>query len=263
MNLILDDGYQFGLGAFETIPVYQGRPVWLEAHERRLRHTLEYLGIGLSSDWENHLWEYVYSMDKEDWVLKILASDKNINFTSRANPYASMADRPGYVIALSSIRRNETSPLVRHKTFNYGDSILAKRQARAEGIDEPIFCNMQGQLTEGAVSNLFFIKNGRLYTPPVEAGLLPGIIRSYLCQCYDVIEKPLYPEDIRTFDECFLTNSLMGLMPIRRFGTVAFPVSPETQTAALFRRYEADKRLPFPLSIRRAGERPGRPCPSR
>ena len=99
-------------------------------------------------------------MDGEDWVLKILASDKNINFTSRANPYASMADRPDYVIALSSIRRNETSPLVRHKTFNYGDSILAKRQARAEGIDEPIFCNMQGQLTEGAVSNLFFIKNG-------------------------------------------------------------------------------------------------------
>ena len=79
-------------------------------------------------------------MDGEDWVLKILASDKNINFTSRANPYASMADRPGYVIALSSIRRNETSPLVRHKTFNYGDSILAKRQARAEGIGEPIFC---------------------------------------------------------------------------------------------------------------------------
>lgn len=47
MNLILDDGYQFGLGAFETIPVYQGRPVWLEVHERRLRHTLEYLGIDL------------------------------------------------------------------------------------------------------------------------------------------------------------------------------------------------------------------------
>ena len=263
MNLIFNDGYQFGLGAFETLPVSQGRPVWLEAHERRLRYTLDYLGIELSSDWENCLWDYVYSMDDGDKVLKILTSDKNISFTSRVNPYASMTNRPGYVIALSSLRRNETSPLVRHKTFNYGDSILAKRKARVEGIDEPIFCNMQGQLTEGAVSNLFFIKNGRLYTPPVEAGLLPGIIRSYLCQCYDVIEKPLYPEDIRTFDECFLTNSLMGLMPVRRFGTVAFPVSPEMQTATLFRRYEADKSLPFPLSIRRAGERPGRPCPSR
>ena len=118
MNLIFDDGYQFGLGAFETIPIYQGRPVWLEAHERRLRHTLEYLGIELSFDWERRLWEYVYSMGKGGWVLKILASDKNINFTSRANPYASMTVRPGYVIALSSIRRNETSPLVRHKTFN-------------------------------------------------------------------------------------------------------------------------------------------------
>lgn len=55
MNLILDDGYQFGLGAFETIPVYQGRPVWLEAHERRLRHTLDYLGITFSFDWEKYL----------------------------------------------------------------------------------------------------------------------------------------------------------------------------------------------------------------
>ena len=246
MNLIFNDGYQFGLGAFETLPVSQGRPVWLEAHERRLRYTLDYLGIELSSDWENCLWDYVYSMDDGDKVLKILTSDKNISFTSRVNPYASMTNRPGYVIALSSLRRNETSPLVRHKTFNYGDSILAKRKARVEGIDEPIFCNMQGQLTEGAVSNLFFIKNGRLYTPPVGSGLLPGIIRSYLCQCYDVIEKPLYPEDIQTFDECFLTNSLMGLMPVRRFGTVAFPVSQETQTAALFRRYEADKSQPFP-----------------
>lgn len=246
MNLIFDDGYQFGLGAFETMPVYQGRPVWLEAHERRLRHTLDYLGIELPFNWKNCLWEYVHDMDKGDWVLKILASDKNINFTSRANPYASMTNRPGYVVALSSIRRNETSPLVQHKTFNYGDSLLAKRQARAEGINEPIFCNMQGQLTEGAVSNLFFIKNGRLYTPPVEAGLLPGIIRSYLCQCYDVIEKPLYLEDIGTFDECFLTNSLMGLMPVRRFGTAIFPVSQETQTAALCRRYEADKSQPFP-----------------
>lgn len=72
MNLILDDGYQFGLGAFETIPVYQGRPVWLEAHERRLRHTLDYLGITLSFDWEKRLREYVDSMDKGDWVLKYL-----------------------------------------------------------------------------------------------------------------------------------------------------------------------------------------------
>ena len=66
MNLIFDDGYQFGLGAFETIPIYQSRPVWLEAHERRLRHTLEYLGIELSFDWECRLWEYVYSMGIEN-----------------------------------------------------------------------------------------------------------------------------------------------------------------------------------------------------
>lgn len=101
-------------------------------------------------------------------VVKILASDNNLSFTSRKNPYEDMPSRPGFVLSLSDIRRNESSPFVFHKTFNYGDSIVAKRKAAQLGIDEPIFCNTKGELTEGAVSNLFFIKNGQLYTPPIE-----------------------------------------------------------------------------------------------
>ena len=181
MNLTFDDGYQFGLGAFETLSLVNGQPIWLEAHEARLRRTLNWLGLSLAADWKEKLTSYLAKDGYDKGVLKILASDHNLCFTSRANPYEHFPSRPGFVLALSDIRRNESSPFVRHKTFNYGDSILAKRQATQKGIDEPIFCNTKGELTEGAVSNLFFIKNGQLYTPPIEAGLLPGIVRAYVC----------------------------------------------------------------------------------
>ena len=249
MNLTFDDGYQFGLGAFETLSLIAGRPVWLEAHEARLRRTLGWLGLSLPADWKERLKSYLTKEGNDKGVLKILASDHNLCFTSRPNPYEAMASRPGFVLALSNIRRNESSPFVRHKTFNYGDSIVAKRQAARQGIDEPIFCNTKGELTEGAVSNLFFIKNGQLYTPPIEAGLLPRIVRAYLCSRYDVIEKSIFPAEIGTFDECFITNSLMGIMAVRQFGDYAFPVSEETQTAALFQSYLQDRLRPFPGSL--------------
>lgn len=246
MNLTFDDGYQFGLGAFETLSLVKGRPVWFEAHEARMRRTLNWLGISLAADWKEKMESYLAKDGNDKGVLKILASDHNLCFTSRPNPYEAMTSRPGFVLALSDIRRNESSPFVRHKTFNYGDSILAKRQAAQKGIDEPIFCNTKGELAEGAVSNLFFIKNGQLYTPPIEAGLLPGIVRAYLCSRYDVIERSIVPDEIASFDECFITNSLLGIMAVRQFGDYAFPVSEETQTAALFQRYLQDRLRPFP-----------------
>lgn len=234
MNLTFDDGYQFGLGAFETVSLVKGQPVWLEAHEQRLRRALHWLGIALPLDWKDQFRAYIEGEGAGMGVVKILASDNNLSFTSRKNPYEDMPSRPGFVLSLSDIRRNESSPFVFHKTFNYGDSIVAKRKAAQLGIDEPIFCNTKGELTEGAVSNLFFIKNGQLYTPPIEAGLLPGIVRAYVCHRYDVIEKAIYPDEIDGFDECFITNSLMGIMAVRQFGSQTFPVSETTQTAALF-----------------------------
>ena len=82
----------------------------------------------------------------------------------------------------SAVVRNDTSPLVGHKTMNYGDCILAHRAAAAAGMDERIFLNTRGQLAEGTVSNLFLVSGGRLYTPALSCGLLPGVLRDYLCR---------------------------------------------------------------------------------
>ena len=78
---------------------------------------------------------------------------------------------------------------------------------------------------------------------------MPGIVRAYLCSRYDVIERSIVPAEIGSFDECFITNSLMGIMAVRQFGEYAFPVSEETQTAAIFQSYLQDRLRPFPESL--------------
>lgn len=122
----------------------------------------------------------------------------------------------------SSVRRNETSPLTYYKTLNYGDCILEKRKAVKNGIDEQIFFNTRGEICEGTTTNIFFRKAEKLYTPKKECGLLSGVMRRFVMEETEVEESILLPEQIEAFDECFVTNSLMGIMAVSSLGGVVF-----------------------------------------
>ena len=72
------------------------------------------------------------------------------------------------------------------------------------------------------MSNVFFVRNGSIVTPPVSCGLLPGIAREVLMERCDICEEILRPEDAAICEEMFLTNSLMGVVPVRRLGSHTF-----------------------------------------
>lgn len=108
------------------------------------------------------------------------------------------------------------------KTLNYADNILEKRLAKQRGYDEPIFLNTKGELSEGATTNLFFVSGKKLFTPALSCGLLDGILRQYLLKNYQVEECIIKPEQVSDFDEMFVTNSLLGIMPICRLGEHKF-----------------------------------------
>ena len=163
-------------------------------------------------------------------ALKIMLSKENVVFSMRANPYTPERYEKGFLLDISSVKRNETSPLVYHKTMNYGDCILEKRNAMAAGMDERLFLNTKGQICEGTVSNIFFVKQGKLYTPEIRCGLLPGILREHICETQPVEETMIYPEELKEYEECFVTNSLMGIMPVRQIGEVSFSEEKITQT---------------------------------
>lgn len=228
MKIELDQGYQFGLGAFETIALEHGHPVFLERHLNRLEKAAEFLKLGgLESrgiTCEKVL-DYLVNIaeeEKQHSALKIMLSEKNVVFQVRGNHYREEQYRQGFVMDFSEIRRNETSPLVCYKTMNYGDCILEKRAAAEAGMDERIFLNTCGEISEGTVSNIFFVRGGKLETPAMGCGLLPGIIREYLCEREETEETVIYQEMLNHYEECFVTNSLMGIMPVKQLGDRTF-----------------------------------------
>lgn len=289
MKITLDEGFQFGLGAFETIAVEAGKPIFLDKHLKRLERAAEFLHLGMLSErgiTEKQILRYLeeqaqlsgsrgnfanitqlsesrgnfanmtqlpesrenlanmmqLSESRENFsdithcALKIMLSKENVVFSMRANPYTPERYEKGFVLDISPVKRNETSSLVYHKTMNYGDCILEKRNAAAAGVDERLFLNTKDQICEGTVSNIFFVKQGKLYTPEVRCGLLPGILREYICETQHVEETTIYPENLKAYEECFVTNSLMGIMPVRQVGEISF--TEEKVTQALMAKYQ-------------------------
>lgn len=180
------------------------------------------------------------TLDQTAWrshgALKIMVSEKNMLFLPRENHYQEADYEKGFRLEYSAVRRNETSPLTFHKTANYGDCILEKRGAGKAGVDERIFLNTRGELAEGTLSNVFFLKEGKLYTPGKECGLLPGVVRRYLLEKEGAKERVIYPEEIPDFEECFVTNSLMGIMPVNSLAGHLF--AGRKQTEVLRTRYQ-------------------------
>lgn len=216
----LDEGFFFGLGAFETVAVYH-HPVFLREHLERLNRAMTFLGLS-GQVTEEEVYAYLEEHPVECGALKIVVSEKNRLFLTRKNPYTQEIYEKGFLADFAKVRRNETSPFTYHKTLNYGDSILEKRRAAGEGLDEVIFRNGRGEICEGAVTNIFFAKKGKVFTPEISCGLLPGILRNYLMKSLEVTERKIMPEELAEFDECFVTNSLMGIMSVRKLGGRVF-----------------------------------------
>lgn len=116
--------------------------------------------------------------------------------------------------------------------------------AAAAGADEGLMLNMAGNIACGSASNVFSVKEGRLHTPPLAAGVLAGITRATVIEIANlrhlgVEEENLTLETLRASDEAFLTNSLMGVMPLTRLDSL--PIgdgAPGAVTCELRYRYE-------------------------
>lgn len=223
MTIKADNGYFFGVGVFETIKVIKGRCIFLPQHLNRLAASAAFFSLEDTIN-EKDVYQYLkaYCPPNFSGALKITLSARNRVFSTRENPYKPQHYEKGFSLTFSEVRRNETSSFTYHKTLNCGDNIREKNISAEQGFDEVIFLNTQGEIAEGAVSNIFFVKNGGIFTPPVTAGLLNGIIRQYLLSNYQITETAMTMGALSKFDECFITNSLMGIMPVRSLGEKTF-----------------------------------------
>ena len=228
----LDRGLLYGDGVFETIRVYGGVPFRLGAHLERLAAGAEALQIALSHPAEAltvGLAEALRAAGLAEAYARITVTRGTggapSDLRGSASPAALIHVRAlsalspehyasGVRACVSQVRRNETSPLSRIKSLNYLDSLLARSQAAACGCFEGLMLNTCGLLAEATAGNLFLVRRGRLCTPPISDGCLPGIARGVVMELCAVEERSLSLDDLRCADEAFVTNSLVEVLPL-------------------------------------------------
>jgi para-aminobenzoate synthetase/4-amino-4-deoxychorismate lyase len=116
---------------------------------------------------------------------------------------------------IASQRTDPQDPMLFHKTTHRPLYAEALKTAIQDGFDEVFFLNLRGEVTEGAISNIFIQKDGRWFTPPIECGLLAGVQRRQILETQpNVEEKVLYPHDLRQADAIYLSNAVRGLQPV-------------------------------------------------
>ena len=149
--------------------------------------------------------------------------------------------RTGLRLSLAAdLRRNPVMSLnPAWKTGNCLNNILCLREARARGADEVVMLNLSGQVTEAAASNLGFVQDGTVVTPPAEVGILAGITRGLLlekiCAHADVPcrEAIVLPEDFAKMEECFLMSTTKDVTPVAAIDKSKFNVGSASVTARL------------------------------
>jgi len=255
---ISNRAFLLGDGLFETMRVKAGKPLYLRAHLARLLNSAAFFDYRLPERARltaaigevilaNNLGEgsirLSVSPRLSEGLLAATAAPIDIVITAKAGvPYAESLYENGFKAVIArSTRRNELSPLSRHKTASFLDNVLAKKEALARGADEALLLNSQGYLAEGAVSNLFVVVGGEVLTPRLADGALPGVVRRLVidtCRNDDIplCELALSPADLLGAEEAFVTNALLGIMPLASVDDVCFsPLDDRSLTKRLGR----------------------------
>jgi branched-chain amino acid aminotransferase len=138
-----------------------------------------------------------------------------------AFPFKQYFSKPGLDVCVSSWTRlyDPVTPPMAKICGNYVNSVFAKRDAAKNGFDEAIMLNSQGKVSEGTGENIFVVKKGKIYTPPLGASILDGITRNTIIDLaretgYDLQERDVARSELYTSDEIFLTGTAAGVVPV-------------------------------------------------
>lgn len=232
-----DRGFLLGDGLFETLLARQGRIAFLDAHVVRLAAGGNILGIPLPAS-TRHLGVACGMLLEANGLTKSARTALRITLTrgpgprgllppAKPNPTLmitaseSPQPAPSQSAVLATTRRNALSPVSRLKALPYLDNLLAREEARSRGADEALMLDTSGHLACASVANIFLWEGDKLVTPAEECGILPGVTRAAVIELAErlkisVTEDTIAPQRIARADGAFLTNSLIGLMPLSR-----------------------------------------------
>jgi para-aminobenzoate synthetase/4-amino-4-deoxychorismate lyase len=226
-----------GLGASTTSPISENTPIvsqpdklflietllWdggyplLELHLDRLEDSAAYFDFAcdraaVRASLEDHARPFAGAAPSSKRRVRLLLdSEGNAQIGSEELPPLLDPNRTGRV-CLSDVRTDPEDRMLFHKTTNREIYNRAFEQAVRDGFDDVLFLNLKDEVTEGAISNVFVVKDGRWFTPPIECGLLAGVYRRHLLETRpEIEERVLFLEDLRTADSIYICNAVRGL----------------------------------------------------
>jgi para-aminobenzoate synthetase/4-amino-4-deoxychorismate lyase len=198
----------------ETLRLAGGMLLGLDAHLARLAASAAYFDFPFEEKRVHTALEDAVAETPGAAVHKLrLLLDRYGAITVESSPYPEQAD--GMSIAVSPYRVNPDDPLLRHKTTARELYLRERERLCGSEVLDVVFVNARGELTEGAITNLWLELDGRLCTPPLASGLLPGTARArLLAERPDAGERVLYPADLARASAVYLSNALIGLLRV-------------------------------------------------
>jgi branched-chain amino acid aminotransferase len=236
---VFDHGFLYGEGIYETMRTYHRRPFLYDRHMRRLRRSAAMIELPLPFTDEELAAQIrdtqaLATIDGEVYIRVLVTRGiGELTYDPKATPNPSFViivkpqidpepevyENGVRVVIVDVVRNHPESVNPMIKSNNLMNSALAMQEALRSDAFEGVMRNYRGELTECTTSNLFIVKNKVALTPPLAAGLLPGITREFLFDIgkeigVDIREQTLRDDDLFGADEAFLTSTTREAVPI-------------------------------------------------
>ena len=250
-----DRSWMYGDGLFETMRVQNGLIINRNLHFERFYKGLDLLKFPYSKE----LSENFFVLKIKDLLQKNNLQNQarvrlmafrqnplqerntgNFNYLLEAWPMAKTSGliTPGLTIDLSHDARKCCDPFSNLKSNNYLSSVMAMIAAREKGVDECLVLNSANRICESAIANIFLVKEGRIFTPPLSEGCVAGVVRRWLIENlpqneFLLEEKKISEDDLMNADEVFLTNSIRPVRWVETFRERSYQNELTTRIAEL------------------------------
>jgi branched-chain amino acid aminotransferase len=236
---VYDHGLLYGDGVFEGIRAYNGIVFKLNEHIDRLYRSAHALRLTIpltKEEMTKIVLETLRKNNLRDAYIRLIVTrgigDLGLDprkcpkptviiITDTISIMSSEAKEKGITTMIAWVRRNSVDSTTHEiKSLNYLNSVIAKMEATANGVDEAICLDRNGFISEGVGENLFIVKDGKIITPPSSTGALAGITAKFTINLakrlgYEVAETNLTPFQLFTADEAFFTGTAAEVVPIR------------------------------------------------
>jgi len=261
---VFDHGLLYGDGIFEGIRAYNGRVFKLKEHIDRLFYSAKAILLGVPLTHQqvcDAVLETCRQNKIRDGYIRLVVTrgpgglglnpnkckqPSVIVIADKIQLYAKEVYERGMdIITVPTVRNLHSALNPAIKSLNYLNNVLAKIEANLGGCEEAIMLNAQGFVSECTGDNVFIIKAGKIYTPPLSAGALYGITRSVVIDLarefgIEVTEPDLTRYDMFNADECFLTGTGAEIVPVVKIdGRVIGTGQPGAMTKKLVEKYRA------------------------